>query len=154
ASSSGALTETNHLPTITRRTTMSEPQWSPLPIEERVAYAHRALKRLSDAWTRKSPNLSGMRAMFRRWRPETSEEPSAAMREYMWALIGSPCRYGGERPEQACDGERKARRNREYEEEKLIDQAATVVAVRAAAWDHPEQNSHGQALYNAGLRDM
>lgn len=76
------------------------------------------------------------------------------MRQYIWGWIGSPYPNEGERPEQESDEQRNARRKREYYEEELIDQAATVVAVRAAAGDHPEQNSLGQALYNAGLSDM
>lgn len=141
-------------------------QGSPLPNEERANYAHLALSRLAGAWTRKTPNLSGMRATFKRWRPDATQEPSAGMRQYVWGWLGSPFNNEGEssdteqenkpgkQPERESPEQRKARRIRERKEEQLIDQAATVVAMRAAAGDHPEQYSLGAALHKAGMSDM
>lgn len=140
---------------------MSEPQRSPLSIDERAAYAHRALTRLSSAWMKKTPNLSGMRATFKRWRPDASQEPTAGMRQYVWGWIGSPLSSVDEGETTASEESREesveqrtARRRREREEGRLIDQAATVVAMRAAAGDHDAKHSLGQALYNADLSDM
>lgn len=127
----------------------------PLRYEERAAYAQSALTKLAGAWMQPKPNLSGMRATFKRWRPEADGAPTPQMRQYVWGWIGSPYAdaikaqedetgetFGQVPPAIARD------------EEALIDEAATIVAIRAVAGDHQGELSIGQALHRAGLSDM
>ena len=163
-------------------------QTSRLSRLEQRDYAHTALSRLAGAWssTRKNaPNNSGMRAAFRRFKPEGSNEPTMEMRQYIWGWIGSPfaplpeetvdTAQGDETegkeitnadqaegsPDEVNDqvepseeNEETTNSRREVQELEAIDQAAIVVAMRAASGDYPPTLSLGQALYQTGMSDL
>lgn len=135
---------------------MSEPQRSSLAIEklDETTYILQALNRLTKAWTTKRPNQSKIRATFRRWRPDKSGNPSFSMQQYIWGWIGSPFKNEIGHPEYDSEEERRARRIRERTEERLINEAAIIIAMRAAAGDHESRYSLGTALQKAGMTDM
>lgn len=110
-----------------------------------VDYIHHAVTKLSEAWMRPYPNRSGMRAAFRRWRPDLTQEPTHEMRDYIWAWLGSPDE--SDLDEQDAGASRDAIR--------IVDQAAVVVALRAAAGDHPvsRPTTFGAALKASKLSD-
>ncbi|MCB0714156.1 MAG: type I-E CRISPR-associated protein Cse2/CasB [Ignavibacteriae bacterium] len=147
-----------------------------LPPQQRAEYAHKALARLSEAWTRSTPNApnySGMRATFRRFKPDASGAPTTDMRQYIWGWIGSPFNLLEESDEEIeqqnapsreateetdqkqeiTDEERKEKRKLEKIELEAIDQAAVVVAMRAVAGDHDSSMTIGEALYRSGMND-
>ena len=145
--------------TTTRRIPMNDSiQQVPLPIRERAKYAQQSVAKLSGAWTQKKPNLSGMRATFKRWRPDAEQTPTLGMRQYIWGWIGSAYGERLETKEQEATTANKEHAIREWkidrDEEALVDEAATVVAMRAAAGDHEGKFSIGQALQKAGMSDL
>lgn len=129
--------------------TDSPPAW--LSKKNEVDFVHRTLLTLGNAWTRQSPNLSGMRAAFRRWKPGQEQAPTLSMRQYVWGWIGSP--YA----EKDAEGNRTnpvvEDRRLESSELMVIDRAAVLTAMRAIAGDHEGTNSIGSALYRAGVAE-
>lgn len=110
-----------------------------------IDYIHRAVTILSEAWMRPYPNRSGMRAAFRRWRPDLSQEPTHEMRDYIWAWMGAPNSF---RDQEEIEG---ASTN----DMRIVDRAAVLVSLRAVAGDHPAtQSSFGAAIKAADLSDM
>ncbi len=145
--------------------------------KDKAIYAYKALSRLAGAWTKTTkggPNYSGMRAAFRRFKPEASGEPTMEMRQYIWGWIGSPfapladgtddgseVRQTEDQPSpppvEETEGEKQANRSEEFRRERseleTIDQAAVIVAMRAASGDHDSDLKLGQAFYKAGMND-
>lgn len=118
---------------------------TPAPPERATSYEHRALTALAGAWMRPKPNRSGMRAAFRRWQPDISRDPTMEMRQYIWGWLGSPD------PAIQGDEEKPA----SGQAIRTVRRAAILVALRAAAGDHPGTYvSIGAALYDAGLTDL
>lgn len=122
--------------------TKEQPETTVTPFD----YVHNAVVRLSEAWMRPVPNRSGMRATFRRWRPDLTQEPTHEMRDYIWAWLGSPDGLTRENDDAGASSDAV----------RVVDQAAVVVALRAVAGDHPvpRPTTLGSALKASDLSDL
>jgi|GEM_PF-7021659 len=120
-----------------------------LPFQKRIVYAHRALTKLAALWNSRNSNYNGLRSIFRRWRPGRDGEPTMDMRSSVWGYV--PFDNGGEPAEEATEQRFEISR----EQAETIDRAATLVALRAMAGDHPGAPVPlGTALQKAGLTDL
>lgn len=109
-----------------------------------------AVRHLPNLWNDKNVNRSGLRATFRRWRPDISGEPSMEMRGAIW---GDNYLYGLI-PEPASNESADEQRLREWHTQRMIDQAAILVSLRAVAGESSSQAvPFGKALLQSGLSD-
>lgn len=129
-----------------------ETQWG-LAFDDRVDYVHRAVVVLAKRWGQDGADNRGLRAIFRRWKPEADTEPTMEMRGAVWAYLGSPLdepdEEGGAIPEIPAEKSRSAERL----EDRVIDVAAIVVGLRAAAPEADQGASIGAALYRSGFSE-
>lgn len=109
-----------------------------------------AVRQLPNLWNDTKVNRSGLRATFRRWRPDASGEPTMEMRgaiwgdTYLYSLI----------PEPASDESLQEQRWRERNTHQMIDQAAILVSLRAVAGESGSPAvPFGKALLQSGLSD-
>lgn len=75
------------------------------------------------------------------------------MRQYVWGWIGSPYSAQDNADPDTADSATGDDNLVRWDELKLVDQAATIVAMRAAAGDHVGEASIGEALHRAGMSD-
>lgn len=109
-----------------------------------------AVRRLPELWNDKKVNRSGLRATFRRWRPDASKEPTMEMRGAIW---GDNYLYGLI-PEPASDESADEQRLREWHTQRMIDQSAILVSLRAVAGESGSPAvPFGKALLQSGLSD-
>ncbi|MCC7436854.1 MAG: hypothetical protein IT211_00010 [Armatimonadetes bacterium] len=109
-----------------------------------------AVRYLPERWGDTKVNRSGLRSTFRRWRPDASGVPSIEMRAAIW---GDNYLYAC-LPEPATDESADDQRNREWHTQRMIDQAAILVSLRAVAGDHAGAPApFGKALLQSGLSD-
>ncbi len=113
-----------------------------------LGYARSAVRRLPHLWNDKEVNRNAMRAVFRRWRPDVSGEPTMDMRSYIWGILGTPI------PEPEGEEDDRDRAIREHRTNEAVDHAAIIVALRAVAGESEGPDiPFGQALHQAGMSD-
>lgn len=125
--------------------------------ESPIDYAHKAQSVLSGAWSKTKPNLSGMRATFRRWNPEGLAEPTIDMRQYIWGWIGSPFDLKSESSESSDESDNSTPLLDERDKQSevvYVDRAAIITALRAAAGENEGNSSFGEAMQRAGIGDL
>lgn len=111
--------------------------------------AKAAVRQLPERWNDDAVNRRGIRAEFRRWRPDATGVPTMEMRgaiwadNYLFAII----------PEPTSDESADEQRLREWHTNRMIDQAAILVSLRAVAGEHSDANSFGKALLLSGVSD-
>lgn len=109
-----------------------------------------AVRSLPERWNDKKVNRSGLRAAFRRWRPDADAEPSMEMRGAIW---GDNYLFGII-PEPAPDESIGEQRAREGHTQQMVDRAAILVSLRAVAGEHAGTPvPFGKALLQSGLSD-
>jgi len=111
-------------------------------------YMYRAAKRLPELWNDQQVNRSGLRALFRRWRPGVDEQPTMEMRSAIWSYLGSP----DQRTEEEGGNEEAAWR--EFDIDRAIDRAAIMTSLRATAGENQGELRFGAALHRAKLSDL
>src|SRR5512133_183453 len=106
--------------------------------EDLQRYLQRAVRDVPRAWNARHANRSGLRAAFRRWRPDATREPTMEMRDAVWAYAP---------PEGANVAG--------YDPNKAVDQAAVIVAMRAVIGEGEGPTfALGEALHGAGISDL
>ena len=121
---------------------------------ERIRYVHAVVAKLHALWSDSKVNRSGMRAAFRRWKPGGGIEPTLDMRQHIWGYVGPPpLQKKGDTPEADERNDRPSTPPQAYDEGKIIDEAATLTAMRAVAGDSSGSDPIGAALHKSGISD-
>lgn len=112
-----------------------------IPFDDRSTYITTTVDALQKRWSNAQGNNSRVRAVFRRWRPAADGAPTLDMRSLVWEC--------GPVPGELHEGKMPTE-----EQLALVDQAATIVALRAIAGDTSGRPVlFGAALYQAKLTD-
>ena len=112
-----------------------------IPFDDRSTYIAAAVDALQKWWSDPRRNNSRVLAVFRRWRPAADGAPTLDMRSLVWEC--------GPVPGELHEGKMPTE-----EQLALVDQAATIVALRAIAGEAPSRPVlFGAALYRAKLTD-